>query len=534
MRILSHLLTVLHQIANWITGETPVSADTFGTRRIRRQSSTYHNANTQLSLKLLAKFFEGGFPGIYVVVLFASISTFSVGFSLSFYRLSWSPLCRFLGSPYCLVRNIVSPTMVPPSNGTGPGLTPYTSMANFTANLALLLIGLYIGSVLANTYGRRRTMAISAVTSILGWLFVVPYASTRLSPLFYIALLLNSFSCGMALLSTLLYFIEVVHKQNSVHVGCALFMSMLAGLTFGWKIHIQFSAQVIRVYHCYSPVPFDHSDAIEVIFENDVWTIFAIVGISISLFNMVLTQLIPDTPHWLVHVGDVDGATASLKELRPKFQESELEAIELNKMASSGGSSFAVHAMIRQCMTIQPGTFMYVVAIAMLQQLGGANFVPSYIESFHEHSYEHGEEGTVELALISCLSLLATIISCQFVSTRTLLMLSSAIMSASCLFYTVFLFLNFNELRFNIYAIYFIWLFCIGQSIGAAQVMPVIKYCAELPNPVLRSYGCFLVFSFAIITFYIVAVINIYIDDFAMFCIFAMANIGSLLCHAAS
>lgn len=163
---------------------------------------------------------------------------------------------------------------------------------------SMLYVGGVFGSLLIgylmDKWGRKRTMMLSAVPAIVGWLVVIWCSSHGTNVIKYIHLLyaariLGGISCGMNMACTTVYLVEIsptalrgtIASLNQVGITIGIFLAYLVGkhITYG------------------------HS---------------AMIALVITTALLFTGIVIPESPRWLVNHDRVTQAKISLRRLRPK------------------------------------------------------------------------------------------------------------------------------------------------------------------------------------------------------------------------
>lgn len=533
MRILSYFLTIFIQMKNWFTVETFPSM-MYTRKRSASSSSSYKGSSTH---KRLLKFYNASITGTYIATMLASTMSFSTGFSLSFYRLSLSPICHYISNPNCFhsmgEELVPSKTRTDATNAAKDSTSTTSFVINISCNTLALLLGLYVGCLLSNYYGRRKTMALSSVPTFLGWYLVLGFARARLSLLFYLAQSFNAFGAGLLLISTFIYLIEIGNRKQFSYISCCVSISIIVGFIFGWNMHIRFAPTVIYLYQDEAHRIAYHEAAVDVADESNVWPWLAFAGSFIALVNVAVAALIPESPQWLARVGDFDGAGCSLNALRSKYQDNakELEEIKSVELPDADSSTLTTFDMIRQCRNFSPCSFLYFVCLVTLQQVGGANLAFSYIEPLYEHTFADTETeyAAVVTAVIGLKVLLLSWLLSRFCSHQTFLLISTFIASLVWVAYSIFLHLLLHTFLANRHAIYMLWTYIASQSISGVQFLPILQFTSRLPTSQLRAYGCWFILSVAIVAFYLMSILKLFVQCYVIFPVYASASLATLV-----
>jgi len=471
-------------------------------------------------------FLEAKAIGRVVALLCVSTSILSVGYSLAFYRIPLSPLCRFHSRPNCQ-RGL---------NPLHPGVTElyannvnfgdqefYTADVSFSVNTLSLLIGLCLAAKLVNCVGRVRTIAISTLPNFLAWVVVLAFQYNKTPALLFTAELLCSFSAGLAILSTIIYTVEI--SSNAIYscISCLFSLCLALGFVIGWVLHIQTEPIPMYIYYKAAPQPRVVIDSVEVFEESFFWRTYSMYGIAISLASLLATTYLPLSPYWLILTSDKARALQSLKTLTTKYADHHKELASIQTKVGFVWSSNLVTEWIGYVQE-NKRTFLFILSIIFLQQLGGVNVIPSYLEALHEYTYKNGETAAAFAAyLVLSVSLISAILR-TLVSCKCLLLTSAFFATCSCVAYSSFLYLELDKLKINQFAVRFLYACIISQWIGGAQLMPVVRFVAHVPVS-LRGMACCICFSLMILTLYTIFMLKLYISCFLLFFCFSISNI---------
>ena len=532
MRLLSYFWTFLVQLRTWLKAEGSSSTAYASSR----PSNSYGSSKAPSIPKRLKKFYGANMVESYITTIIAGGLTFSAGFTFSLYRLSLSPLCRHVSSPDCFnVTFLKLAAMNEPAHPINyvPYASAILSYVNFTINTGSLLLGLYIGCVLSNHYGRRKTMFISSIPNIFGWGLLFLFAVTKLSLFYFGAQALNALGAGIILISTTVYLVEVCGRKQFVYISCCIGFPMVTGFLLGWLVHIQHAPPMYYAY------PKDASEikvieeAVEIFSDAWVhWSVYAAVGMVIAIVNIGAVCMLPESPYWLVQAGDFEGATAAMEVLKSKYDDTAKEIEEIKSSELSAQlikCDNTVYSFIQYCLDKRRCSLIYAILLITLQQLGGANLILSYVDSLYGYSFGNGEHGATRTGYISCQFLLISWLLSKFFSHRTFLLVGIFMVAISSFSYTIFLGLFLNHYKTNHYAIYILWTYAASQSISAIQFLPLIQFTAGLSSSQMRSLGCFITFSIIIIVSYMASLLSIVISCYVLFLMFALANATALV-----
>lgn len=155
----------------------------------------------------------------------------------------------------------------------------------------LLNAGGIIGSLwstwLIRHYGHRRTLFLSYILSVMGW--VILYFSTsavyeRYSPTvqFVLGRLLTGLGCGLTLTTNLIYVYEIIPSSWKVLMGSLFQVGITCGIVADYALAI---------------------------FLN--WDIISLIFALVISFVAVLTHMLPESSEWCFKMGNLQSAEAS-------------------------------------------------------------------------------------------------------------------------------------------------------------------------------------------------------------------------------
>uniref|UniRef100_A0A1B6F7M6 Major facilitator superfamily (MFS) profile domain-containing protein n=1 Tax=Cuerna arida TaxID=1464854 RepID=A0A1B6F7M6_9HEMI len=272
-----------------------------------------------------------GFKGnLYACVLSANMASVAVGT-----HYSWP-----------------SPTLPKLQDPTNSWLLLTDEQGSWIGGMTALgtMFGPFLGGTLVNLVGRRWTLFIATVISIIAW--AVVFLSSLVWEI-YVGRFLGGLAGGMAFLTVPMYVAEVSEPEVRGALG-SLFAFFLVGgflIEYVFGPYVSFSA---LIYINFIP----------------------------SILFFILFSIMPETPYYCLRKKNVSGALASLTWLRSGRSEEDVQN-ELTTMQSQVNKSMSEKATImdlvthrgnRRGMTISCGLFF-------VQQFSGLNVVLFYAQN---------------------------------------------------------------------------------------------------------------------------------------------------------
>lgn len=407
------------------------------------------------------------------------------------------------------------------------------STCHFSANILSMILGLYTGCLMLNRIGRRDSVAVSTLPNIVGWLCVIIFDAQDMDVLFFIGQIINSFGVGMAIITSLVYSVEICNRTSSTLLTTIFSLSALAGLLLAWHIHIEFEPSTIGVIPEDAPYPYTAPDVIELIPHSELWVVLGMTGILIAIVALFAAFNLPESPAWLVQNDQYSDATSSLRELRSELHNDHAELEELkHKEATSqqiDTSYISALWMLKECWsTTTANQFLYTVMVVFLAHSSGINVIYSYFETSFEYNFEHRAICTVTFCIVACNIIMGSWILGHVFTHRHLYIISCFITSLGCICFTLFLYLGLEKLKLTFWSFYLLQVIFVGQCFAAAQLIPIFKYVALVPSR-LHPYAAFITLALAVLAFFFVSILKPHIDYSLLFTYFSFGNIFLLL-----
>nr|CDS26458.1 Sugar transporter ERD6 protein [Hymenolepis microstoma] len=323
----------------------------------------------------------------------------------------------------------------------GDGLVAlFSSIINLGALVGSLLVG-----PMLNNRGRRKTLLISSIPSIFGWLLIA--SAKGLSPpatsadpflvfSFILGRFLSGFAAGIMNAVASVYLVEVAPPHQSGRIGSLAQFGTVAGTCFAYYCGMVF-----------------------------MWYETAFLVLVLSGILLAATFFLPESSAWLVKHGQMQAALKDLAWLRGD-QKAAMQ--ELSQLASSGtepdkftlqehffdkplpkvhASNLSVKTQILRlllpCTTIPPelsANLRIAMILMIAQQTTGINVITFYTEPLCQRMVHvsHSAECAFALGLAQLLfSLLASLFIIDRLPRRKLIVATGALMSSSMFFFAI-------------------------------------------------------------------------------------------------
>ena len=211
------------------------------------------------------------------------------------------------------------------------------------------VIGSFVAGYLAERWGRKKTLLSSVVPFTIGWALV---ASAQVVAQLYAARLIFGFAMAFAFTVVPMYCGEIAEVSVRGALGSFLQLFITVGLLYSY---------VIGPYVSY------------LVF----WILCAILPI---LFFVCFITM-PESPYYLLKIGQREEAIAALARLRSKSPASVQK--EADEMQAAVEEAFRNEASISDLFTVKANfkALLFTCLLAMFQQLSGINVVLFYMES---------------------------------------------------------------------------------------------------------------------------------------------------------
>nr|AKN21405.1 slc2a-11 [Schmidtea mediterranea] len=399
------------------------------------------------------------------------------------------------------------------SSPTIRDLTGILSVMQMSSFASMLYIGGTIGSLfiayVMDKWGRKMSIAISAIPAIIGWIFIIWCSSFDIDVIKYVyylyfARILGGISCGMNMACTTVYLVEIspaawrgtFASLNQVGITVGIFLSYLIGKYF----------------------PYGHS---------------AIVALLITIVLFFTGISIPESPRWLINQDSVTNARNSLRVLRSKTANIEQE---LNDIIVSNNESRKSEQQQQQQLSLSTiftskyqGKIFMIIQIMLLQQFSGINAFISYADIIFTKVLANYKFFKNFAMIIGLVQVIFTIIGMGFIDRfgrKSFLKVAGVIMGISLISMTL-------SLRVELGALIIVSMiaYIIGFSVGWGPI-PVILCTEMLPQEARSLAG-----SVAVLTSWIGGYIvtsafpfvNFMIGDGVVFVIFGLVCFYSVI-----
>ena len=279
---------------------------------------------------------------------------------------------------------------------------------------SLLTVGGMIGGPLAGwlveKYGRKWTIATSALPFILGWMCILSTETVS-------GLLMGRFLCGLASGMTMVcvpvYIAEVSTSAIRGMLGSGVQLTITVGIL---------AAYVAGLY----------SD----------WWHMAAYGIIPAVLSLAVIMCIPETPHFLLMNEQKSDAVKALSQLRAKYTDVQLECRDIED-GMEVKESFSWSEFKRPELS-KP--LIIALLIMVFQQLSGINCVMFYTVSIFKDAglTETGSglaNSNVATVIIGAVQVAATLVACFLMDRlgrRKLLITAGCLMCLSCFVFGIY------------------------------------------------------------------------------------------------
>ncbi|XP_056163146.1 sugar transporter ERD6-like 5 isoform X4 [Syzygium oleosum] len=229
------------------------------------------------------------------------------------------------------------------------------------------LIGALVNGWMTDMMGRRRTMGIAQIIFIAGWLFI---AFAENAWWLNIGRLLNGVGYGIICYVVPVYIAEITPKSirgaftalNQFLLCCGISLIFFLGTVVSWRV-------------------------------------LALIGGSPCVLQMFGLFLIPESPRWLVKVGQEKEFEVTLQRLRGKSVDISQEAADIRDYTET----FEWQSRSRILYLFQrryAHSLIIGVGLVMLQQFGGSAVFPYYASSIFESADFSSSIGTRSMAIV--------------------------------------------------------------------------------------------------------------------------------------
>ncbi|XP_048141769.1 sugar transporter ERD6-like 5 isoform X2 [Rhodamnia argentea] len=308
------------------------------------------------------------------------------------------------------------------------------------------LIGALVNGWMTDMMGRRRTMGISQIIFAAGWLSI---AFAKNAWWLNIGRLLNGVGYGIICYVVPVYIAEITPKSirgaftalNQFMLCCGISLIFFVGTIVSWRI-------------------------------------LALIGGSPCILQFFGLFFIPESPRWLVKVGQEKEFEVTLRRLRGKNVDISQEAADIRLYTET----FERQSRSRILDLFQRRyaySLIIGVGLVMLQEFGGAAVFPYYASSIFESADFSSSIGTRSMAIIQIPATALSVSLTDKAGRRPLLLVSSAGMLLSCFL------LGFS---------FFVLGYSIAYSLGMAG-LPSVIMSEVFPLNVKGSAGSLVTFA---------------------------------------
>ncbi|XP_020283040.1 facilitated trehalose transporter Tret1-like [Pseudomyrmex gracilis] len=315
---------------------------------------------------------------------------------------------------------------------------------------ALLMLGATIGAItfafIVNTIGRKNTMLLAAVPSIISWLMI---AFATLPWELYISRFISGFAAGIAYSATPMYLGEISPPKTRGILISMLTVATKLGATFEYMIGPFLSVKTLALISLAAP----------------------------CLFGVVFIW-VPESPYQLMRRNGKQKAIQSLVQLRGE-KDVYKEADDIEQFVKV---DLANEAGFRELLLV-PGNrraLITLICMGIFQQMSGSQAVLQYAEIIFDEA-NGSLEGKYLTMILGVVQVVCTII-CMFVTDycgRKLLLIVSSI-GASC---STAIVATYFTLQHHMDISKIAWLPAIGV------LMYIVMYCLGLASLVFTMGG---------------------------------------------
>jgi len=263
------------------------------------------------------------------------------------------------------------------------------------------LVGAFVGGSMADRYGRRRLLIITAVVFILG---AIGSALAPGTAWLVAARIVAGAAIGIASFLAPLYISEIAPVAIRGKLVSLNQLAITSGIVISYGIDYAFAA-------------------------SQAWRwMFALAVIPAAAFGIGLL-LIPNSPRWLVGRGHVDQARTVMKRLRPPEEvEGELSEIQQSAAQQKGHWSELLSPYLRVAMIVGVG-------LAIAQQITGINTIIYYGPTIFKFAGMSSSSVAILASVgVGVVNVVMTVVSLQLIDRigrRVLLLISLAGMTLS-------------------------------------------------------------------------------------------------------
>ncbi|XP_048499246.1 sugar transporter ERD6-like 5 isoform X2 [Beta vulgaris subsp. vulgaris] len=277
------------------------------------------------------------------------------------------------------------------------------SIADYSLFGSILTVGGLLGSLVCGTLtdyiGRRGTMGLSSVLLLIGWL-AIAFSQNAWS--LDLGRIIMGFAGGVYSYVIPVYIAEITPKNlrggavllHQLMVSCGIAFAYIVGLMTNWHV-------------------------------------LALIGALPCLVQLIGSFLIPESPRWLVKVGDDKSYEAALRSLRGQNIDISYEAAEIKEYTKSV-AKISKHNLHEVLHTKYAYALTVSLGLMALAGIGGATGILFYATTIFESAGFSGTIGTVAMALTQLPPIILGVFLMDHFGRRPILLCSAVGMCMAC------------------------------------------------------------------------------------------------------